>query len=87
VVLFGEPLPTEAWERATELARSSAGCLCAGTSLQVYPAAGIAEAFARARRPLAIVSQRPTALWEDADPRLLGAAEQLLPAAAAILHS
>jgi NAD-dependent deacetylase len=87
VVLFGEPLPGDAWSRATELAQSSRGCLCAGTSLQVYPAAGIAEAFARARRPLAIVSQQPTALWEDADPRLLGAAEELLPAAAAILGS
>ena len=37
---------------------SSGGCLCVGTSLQVYPAAGLAEAFARARRPLAIVSRR-----------------------------
>jgi NAD-dependent deacetylase len=86
VVLFGEPLPADAWERATELARASRGCLCAGTSLQVYPAAGLAEAFARSRRPLAIIAQRPTALWEDAEPRLLGAAEELLPAAAAILE-
>jgi NAD-dependent deacetylase len=85
VVLFGEPLPADAWGRATELAQAARGCLCAGTSLQVYPAAGIAEAFARARRPLAIVSQEPTALWDDADPHLLGAAELLLPAAAAIL--
>jgi NAD-dependent deacetylase len=85
VVLFGEPLPADAWGRATELARAARGCLCAGTSLQVYPAAGIAEAFARARRPLAIVSQQPTALWDDADLRLLGAAELLLPAAASIL--
>jgi NAD-dependent deacetylase len=85
VVLFGEPLPGDAWGRATELVQTAGGCLCAGTSLQVYPAAGLAEAFARARRPLAIVSQQPTALWDDADPRLLGAAEELLPAAAAIL--
>jgi NAD-dependent deacetylase len=85
VVLFGEPLPTAAWGLASELARNAGGCLCVGTSLQVYPAAGLAEAFARARRPLAIVSRQPTALWDDADPRLLCSAEELLPAVAAIL--
>jgi NAD-dependent deacetylase len=85
VVLFGEPLPGLAWNRAAELAQTSAACLCVGTSLQVYPAAGLAEAFVRARRPLAIVSQQPTALWEDADPRLLRAAEELLPAVVSLL--
>lgn len=85
VVLFGEPLPGSAWGAATVLAQTSGGCLCVGTSLQVYPAAGIAEAFAAAHRPLAIVSREATALWEDADPRLLRSAEELLPAVAAIL--
>jgi NAD-dependent deacetylase len=85
VVLFGEPLPPAAWDLASALARSAGGCLCVGTSLQVYPAAGLAEAFARAGRPLAIVSRQPTALWEDADPRLLHSAEELLPVVAAIL--
>jgi NAD-dependent deacetylase len=85
VVLFGEPLPASAWGRASLLAQEAAACLCVGTSLQVYPAAGLAEAFVRARRPLAIVSQQPTMLWEDADPRLLRAAEELLPAVAAML--
>lgn len=85
VVLFGEPLPAAAWADAWSLAEAAPGCLCVGTSLQVYPAAGLPEAFARSSRPLAIVSQLPTALWEDADPRLLRAAEELLPAVAAIL--
>ena len=85
VVLFGEPLPAPAWNRAQELAQDAHGCLCIGTSLEVYPAAGIAEAFVRAHRPLAIVSRQPTALWADADPRLLRSAEELLPAVAAIL--
>ena len=44
--------PAAAWGLAAALAQSSGGCLCVGTSLQVYPAAGLAEAFARARRPL-----------------------------------
>ena len=85
VVLFGEPLPGSAWGLASALVASSGGCLCVGTSLQVYPAAGLAEAFARDGRPLAIVSREATALWEDADPRLLRSAEELLPAVAAIL--
>jgi NAD-dependent deacetylase len=85
VVLFGEPLPASAWGRATALTQVAGGCLCVGTSLQVYPAAGLPEAYARSRRPLAIVSRQPTALWDDADPRLLCAAEEVLPAVAAIL--
>jgi NAD-dependent deacetylase len=85
VVLFGEPLPEAAWAEAASLAQRAGGCLCVGTSLQVYPAAGLAEAFARAGRPVAIVSRAPTALWEHAEPRLLASAEELLPAVAAIL--
>ncbi len=85
VVLFGELLPVEAMRRAGELVGEARGCLCVGTSLQVYPAAGIPAAFARAGRPLSIVSRQPTELWEAADPRLLAAAEELLPAVASIL--
>jgi NAD-dependent deacetylase len=85
VVLFGEPLPVSAWGRALALAQDAGGCLCVGTSLQVYPAAGLAEAFARARRPLAIVAQEATGLWEDAELRLMRPAEELLPAVASIL--
>jgi NAD-dependent deacetylase len=85
VVLFGEMLPPEAWSRASSLVQGSGGCLCVGTSLQVYPAAGLAEAFARAGRPLAIVAREATSLWEDAELRILRAAEELLPAVAAIL--
>ena len=85
VVLFGEPLPGSAWGAATVLAQTSNACLCVGTSLQVYPAAGIAEAFALSGRPLAIVAREVTELWGDAELRLLRNAEDILPAAAAIL--
>jgi len=85
-VLFGEPLPGSAWGAATVLAQTANGCLCVGTSLQVYPAAGIAEAFVHTGRPLAIVSREATALWGDAELRLLRSAEVLLPAVAAILR-
>ena len=36
-------------------------------------------------RPLAIVAREATALWEEADIRLLRSAEDILPAVAAIL--
>jgi NAD-dependent deacetylase len=85
VVLFGEPLPGSAWGAATVLAQTSNACLCVGTSLQVYPAAGIAEAFALSGRPLAIVAREATELWGDAELCLLRNAEDILPAAAAIL--
>ena len=77
--------PASAWGAATVLAQTSRACLCVGTSLQVYPAAGIAEAFARSGRPLAIVAHEATALWGDAELRLLRSAEDILPAAATLL--
>ena len=58
VTLFGELLPPGAMERATELARAAALMLVVGSSLEVWPAAGLplqARAFA-------IVNQGPTAL-------------------------
>ena len=58
VVLFGELLPAEALERATELARGARLVLVVGSSLEVWPVAGLpleAGAFA-------IVNRGPTAL-------------------------
>ena len=65
--------------------RAPADACASAPRLQVYPAAGLAEAFVHARRPLAIVSQQPTGLWREADPRLQRAAEDILPAVAALL--
>lgn len=62
VVLFGELLPAAALERATHLARSARLVLVVGSSLEVWPVAGIpleAGAFA-------IVNRGPTALDEHA---------------------
>jgi NAD-dependent deacetylase len=62
VVLFGELLPAGAMERAVELARSSALMLVVGSSLEVWPVAGLAlEAPA-----FAVVNRGPTALDEQA---------------------
>ena len=74
VVLFGELLPAGPMERATELARGARLVLVVGSSLEVWPAAGLAlEAQA-----FAIVNRGPTALDEHALVRIdAGAGETL----------
>ena len=62
VTLFGELLPAGAIERATELARTAALMLVVGSSLEVWPVAGLPlEA-----RSLAVVNRGPTALDDRA---------------------
>jgi NAD-dependent deacetylase len=62
VVLFGELLPGAAMERATRLARSARLVLVVGSSLEVWPVAGLPlEA-----RAFAIVNRGPTALDDQA---------------------
>jgi NAD-dependent deacetylase len=62
VVLFGELLPVAEMERATHLARTAGLLLVVGSSLEVWPAAGLPlEA-----RAFAIVNRGPTALDEHA---------------------
>lgn len=43
VVWFGEPLPADAWERATEVISEADLLLVIGTSRVVYPAAGLVD--------------------------------------------
>jgi NAD-dependent deacetylase len=74
VVLFGELLPAAAMERATQLARGARLVLVVGSSLEVWPAAGLpleAPAFA-------IVNRGPTALDERALLKIDGAASETL---------
>jgi NAD-dependent deacetylase len=62
VVMFGELLPAAALERATELARAARLLVVVGSSLEVWPVAGLpleAHAFA-------IVNRGPTALDDRA---------------------
>jgi NAD-dependent deacetylase len=62
VTLFGELLPPGAMERASELARSAGLVLVVGSSLEVWPVAGLPlEA-----RAFAIVNRGPTALDDRA---------------------
>ena len=81
VVLFGELLPAEALDRATTLARSAELMLVVGSSLEVWPVAGLPlEAAA-----LAIVDVGPTALDEHAVLKIDGRAGETLSAVAAVL--
>lgn len=76
VTLFGELLPAAAIERATELARSAELMLVVGSSLEVWPVAGLPlEA-----RAFAIVNRGPTALDEHALLTLDAAAGETLVA-------
>ena len=74
VTLFGELLPQNAFERATELARDAGLVLVVGSSLEVWPVAGLPlEAAA-----LAIVNRGRTALDERAVLKLDAGAGEVL---------
>jgi len=60
VVLFGEYLPEEAMERAQALCAGADVLLCIGTSLEVYPVAGLPLLTRRAGGNVAIITQGPT---------------------------
>lgn len=81
VVLFGELLPAAAMERAVELARSSGLVLVVGSSLEVWPIAGLpleAPAFA-------VVNRGPTALDAQALLRVDAPAGETLASVVAAL--
>ena len=76
VVLFGELLPPGAMERATQLARGAQLVLVVGSSLEVWPVAGLPlEA-----RAFAIVNRGPTALDDQALLKVDGGAGETLAA-------
>ena len=81
VTMFGELLPPGAMERATELARSAELLLVVGSSLEVWPVAGLPlEA-----RAFAIVNRGPTGLDEHALLKLDAGAGETLAALVAAL--
>jgi NAD-dependent deacetylase len=72
VVLFGELLPEDAIAEAQALAAEADLMLCIGSSLEVYPVAGLPGVTRAAGGALAIVTQGPTPYDRDADVRLDG---------------
>ncbi|HEY6961772.1 MAG TPA: NAD-dependent deacylase [Gaiellaceae bacterium] len=65
VVMFGELLPAAAIERATSLAQNAALLLVIGSSLEVWPVAGLPDETLSHGGKLAIVNRDPTP-YDDA---------------------
>lgn len=79
VVLFGEPLPVHALARAQALAAQADLMLVVGSSLQVYPAAGIPRLAHDSGAELVIVNAEPTPFDGWARAVLHGKAGEILP--------
>ena len=85
VVFFGELLPEDAIDRAVELARSAGVLLVVGSSLEVYPVAGLPDETLAAGGRLAFVNRGPTPFDRRADVRIDGSAGETLRALARAL--
>jgi NAD-dependent deacetylase len=81
VVMFGELLPVGAIERATELARAARLLLVVGSSLAVYPVAGLPEETLATGGKLAIVNREPTPFDDEAALTIHAGAGETLDAA------
>jgi NAD-dependent protein deacetylase/lipoamidase len=80
VVLFGELLPESAMARATELAERADLILCVGSSLAVYPVAGLPQLTLSQGGRLAIVTKGETPYDGDAEVKLEGEVDAELEA-------
>ncbi|HEV7563680.1 MAG TPA: NAD-dependent protein deacylase [Solirubrobacterales bacterium] len=85
VVLFGELLPEVAVARATELAEGAELMLCVGSSLVVYPVAGLPQLTLERGGELAIVTKGETPYDGAAAVRLGGEVDAELGALLAAL--
>jgi NAD-dependent deacetylase len=72
VVLFGELLPDRALSEAQSLAMDADLMLCVGSSLEVYPVAGLPAMTHGAGGRLVLVTQGPTPYDADAEVKLDG---------------
>jgi NAD-dependent deacetylase len=85
VVLFGEMLPEGAMAQAQEMAEGAELLICVGSSLAVYPVAGLPAVTLERGGKLAIVTKGPTPYDGDADVRLEGEVDAELRALLAAL--
>ena len=85
VVLFGEMLPLEAIERATELAEGADLMLCVGSSLVVHPVAELPQLTLSGGGRLGIVTKGETPYDGDAELKLEGEVDEELDALLAAL--
>ncbi len=82
VVMFGELLPVGALEEASALAHHAGLLLVVGSSLEVYPVAGLPENTLQAGGRLAIVNRGPTPYDRRADLKVDASAAEVLAAVA-----
>jgi NAD-dependent deacetylase len=78
-ISFGQPLIDDDVERAMVEARRSEVCLAVGSTLSVWPAAGVAVASARAGHRLVIINDGATDLDDAAAAVVPGRAGAVLP--------
>ncbi|WP_354701240.1 NAD-dependent protein deacetylase [Paraconexibacter sp. AEG42_29] len=72
VVLFGEHLPADAMERAIALMGEADLVVCVGSSLEVYPVAGLPEIVLAGGGQVAVVTAGPTSFDRQAAVKLDG---------------
>ena len=80
VVWFGEALPAEAIESATDAATGADIVLVAGTSSMVYPAAVLPEIARRAGAHTVEINPERTGLSDRVDERIAGPSGAVFPA-------
>ena len=85
VVLFGELLPERALSEAQSLAMDADLMLCIGSSLEVYPVAGLPAMTHGAGGRLVLITQGPTPYDGDAEVKLGGDVVEELRAVLAAL--
>ena len=85
--MFGELLPAGAMERASELVLAARLLLVVGSSLEVYPVAGLPDDALRAGARLAIVNRGPTPYDRRAELKIDASAGETLAAAVAALDA
>ncbi|MEA2420075.1 MAG: NAD-dependent deacetylase [Thermoleophilaceae bacterium] len=85
VVLFGELLPERALSEAQALALDADLMVCVGSSLEVYPVAGLPAITRGAGGRVALVTQGPTPYDADAEVKLVGDVVEELHAVLAAL--
>jgi NAD-dependent deacetylase len=85
VVYFGEPLPTEAWDRAEDMAQRADAVVSVGSTLTVVPACYIPHQVALRGHPFIILNMGPTDFDHLATARVEAPAGQALPALVAAL--
>lgn len=79
VVWFGEMLPPDAMQRASQAARSADLFLVIGTSSIVEPAASLAHVARQYGATVVEINLEPTPLTPHADATLLGKAGEIMP--------